>query len=71
MVMKMNPAKNLPGQSNRNVYKSIVIGMSIYLSPGIGFGVIKNHIAPGVLAGNTAGPIPGITISRFNRNKNR
>jgi hypothetical protein len=59
------------GRSNRGIYKSIVIGMSICLPAGIGAGIAYDHITLGILAGNTAGILLGTGIGIFNRNKNR
>lgn len=55
--------------SNRNVTKAIVTGMSICLPLGIGFGIAQNQIPLGLLAGNTAGFVLGITINMFHKNK--
>lgn len=62
------------GQPNRDLYKSIVIGMSICLTVGIGIGIgigvgiVHNQIPFGILAGNTAGILLGLVISKLNRN---
>jgi len=47
-------------ESNLNLYKSIIIGMVLFLPIGIGFGIIHNHIPAGLLAGNFLGFILGV-----------
>jgi hypothetical protein len=55
--------------TNRNIYKSIVIGMSICLPLGVGFGIIYNQVLLGILLGNSAGVIIGIIFGNQNDNK--
>lgn len=63
----MNIMKNLflPEQLtfNRNLYKSIVVGMSICIPLGIGFGIAMESISLGLISGNSFGVLLGIGIN--------
>lgn len=47
-------------QQNRKLYKSIVVGMMLFLPVGVGLGIAQNNIPAGLLAGNLLGFILGI-----------
>jgi hypothetical protein len=55
---------------DRSLYWWIVIGMSLGLPAGIGIGIAWNQIPLGILAGNVAGIILGVVISRIYPYKN-
>lgn len=57
-------------ESNQNLYKSIVIAMILFLPVGIGVGIVQNHVAVGLLAGNLLGFILGI-VYHIIEQKNR
>ncbi|MCC5942113.1 MAG: hypothetical protein JJU37_11290 [Balneolaceae bacterium] len=49
-------------QFERDIYKSIVTGMSILLPIGIVVGLLKGNILLGLLAGNALGLTIGLTV---------
>lgn len=51
----------------RQIYKSIVTGMSIFLPIGFVLGLLKGNILLGLLAGNTLGFALGLTVVRFKK----
>jgi F0F1-type ATP synthase assembly protein I len=67
--IKQNEMKKL-FESNQKLYKSIVIGMTLLLPVGIGFGIAQNNIPAGLLAGNLLGFILGI-IYHTTQHKNK
>nr|AMP54485.1 hypothetical protein [uncultured bacterium] len=74
MGLKINPTLKINNvmtrkQTERKLYKSIVIVMSIFLPAGVWFGLLYDQLIPGILLGNTAGLLLGIGVSRINRGK--
>ncbi len=55
-------------RTNRKLYKSIVIGMILFMPVGIGFGIVHNHIPAGLLAGNLLGFILGVVYHTIQHN---
>jgi len=56
---------------NRNLYKSIVVGMSICIPLGIWLGIALGNIVLGLTAGNSLGILLGMGINSWKLNKER
>lgn len=50
-------------QSQRNLYKSIVLYMSLCIPVGVAFGLMYLNFPLGLFLGNTTGLLLGITVN--------